>query len=99
VENPAPISPEKIYDVPSKHLWGTRKMPDLAGLTALIPHADTPHDLTTVRAPFTGETLGTVPICTTEDVQMAIQHARTAQPAWHRCACRSARRFSCATTT
>ena len=82
MENPAPISPDKINNVPAKQLWGTRRMPDLARLTNLIPHADTPHDLITVRAPFTGETLGTVPICTTEDVQMAIQHARTAQPAW-----------------
>jgi succinate-semialdehyde dehydrogenase/glutarate-semialdehyde dehydrogenase len=57
-------------------------MPDLARLTALISHANTPHDLTTIRAPFTGETLGTVPICTAEDVQMAVQHARAAQPAW-----------------
>ena len=41
--------------------------------------ADTLHDQTTVRAPFTGEILGTVPICTTEDVHMAIQRARAVQ--------------------
>jgi succinate-semialdehyde dehydrogenase / glutarate-semialdehyde dehydrogenase len=82
LETTVPISPEKINDVPPKQLWGTRKIPDLARLTALISHADTPHDLTTIRAPFTGETLGTVPICTTEDVQMAFQHARDAQRSW-----------------
>jgi succinate-semialdehyde dehydrogenase/glutarate-semialdehyde dehydrogenase len=66
----------------AKHLLGTRKIPDLERLTALISHADTPHDLTTVRAPFTGEILGTVPIYTTEDVQIALSHACTTQRSW-----------------
>jgi len=82
VETIAPISPEKINDVPAKHFWGAIKMPDLARLTALVSHTDTPHDLTTIRAPFTGEILGAVPICTTEDVQIAIQRARDAQRSW-----------------
>ena len=82
METTSPISPEKINDVPAKQLWGAMKMPDLARLTALVSHADTPHDLTTIRAPFTGEILGAVPICTAEDVQIALQRARDAQRSW-----------------
>jgi acyl-CoA reductase-like NAD-dependent aldehyde dehydrogenase len=82
VETTVLLSPEKLNDVPEKQFWGTSKIPDLARLPALISHADTPHDLTTIRAPFTGEFLGTVPICTKEDVQIAIQQARIAQRAW-----------------
>ena len=82
MEITAPITPEKINYLPTKQLWGTRKIPDLAQLTSRISYAETPHELTTVRAPFTGEILGTVPICTTEDVQMAILHARNAQRSW-----------------
>jgi len=82
VETTAPISPEKKNDIPAKQLWGAAKMPDLARLTALISHADTPHDLTTIRAPFTGGILGAVPICTMEDVQLALQRARNAQRSW-----------------
>ena len=83
METTAPISPEKInVAVPAKQLWGARRIPDLARLTALISCTDTLHDVTIVRAPFTGETLGAVPICTTDDVQMAIQRARTAQHTW-----------------
>ena len=82
MEITAPLSQEKINDVPTKQLWGTRKLPDLAQLTTLISHTDTPHDLTTVRSPFTGELLGTVPICMPEDVRLALERARTAQISW-----------------
>jgi succinate-semialdehyde dehydrogenase/glutarate-semialdehyde dehydrogenase len=57
-------------------------MPDLERLGSLTGYSETPHELTTVRAPFTGETIGTVPICTPEDVQIAIAHARAAQRLW-----------------
>jgi succinate-semialdehyde dehydrogenase/glutarate-semialdehyde dehydrogenase len=82
VETTASISPEKINILPAKHVWGTGKIPDLSRLTALISCSDTPHDLATVRAPFTGEILGAVPICTTEDVLKAIQNARNTQRSW-----------------
>ena len=59
-----------------------RKLSDLTQLATLVRCADTPHELTTVRAPFTGEVLGTVPVCTTEDVQAALQRARIAQRSW-----------------
>lgn len=84
METTLPTTQEKIKDGTAKQIWGTTKIPDLERLTGLISHAGTPHDLTTVRAPFTGEILGTVPICTTEDVQVAIQRSRTTQPSWAR---------------
>src|SRR4051794_15842133 len=37
-----------------------------------------------VEQPFTGERLGTVPRCTPEDVEAAIERARAAQAAWAR---------------
>lgn len=82
MEITAPISPEKLNDISSKQLWGTRELPDLARLATLVSHTDTPHEMITVRAPFTGEVLGTVPNCMPDDVQMAIQHARDAQRSW-----------------
>jgi succinate-semialdehyde dehydrogenase / glutarate-semialdehyde dehydrogenase len=60
----------------------TGKKLDFAQLATLVACADTPHEMTTVHAPFTGEVLGSVPIATTEDVQAAIQRARTAQRSW-----------------
>ena len=82
METTAPLSPEKMKNIPSVQFGGARKLPDLSRLASLVTHADTPHELTTVRAPFTGETLGAVPICTTDDVQLAIQRARIAQHTW-----------------
>jgi len=82
METTAPISSEEINEVRSKQFLGTIKIPDLVRLTGLVSRADTSHDLTTVRAPFTGEILGAVPICTREDVQIAMQHARNIQRSW-----------------
>ncbi len=65
----------------ARPLTSTR-LPDLEKLTALVTHAGGSRDLTTVRAPFTGQVLGTVPICTEEDVRLAMGRARTAQAAW-----------------
>jgi succinate-semialdehyde dehydrogenase/glutarate-semialdehyde dehydrogenase len=58
------------------------QLPDLSELARLVTHHDGPHESTTVRVPFTGEVLGTVPICTAEDVDLALQRARQAQKAW-----------------
>ncbi len=82
METIVPISPEQINDVTKKKPGVTRNLPDMAQLAALLHYTDTPHELTTVRAPFTNEILGTVPICTTEDVEMAIGRARNAQRSW-----------------
>jgi len=82
METTALLSPEKTKIIPLRQLIGARKLPDLLELAALVSHLDNLHELTTVRAPFTGETLGTVPICTTEDVQLAIQRSRVAQHSW-----------------
>jgi succinate-semialdehyde dehydrogenase/glutarate-semialdehyde dehydrogenase len=35
-----------------------------------------------IRTPFTGEVLGSVPLCMAEDVQLALQRARVAQASW-----------------
>lgn len=35
-----------------------------------------------VTAPFTGETLGSIPACTAEDILAAVTRGRAAQPAW-----------------
>src|SRR5674476_1310092 len=51
-----------------------------------------------VRAPFDGTLIGEVPLCTADDVALAVSRARAAQPAWaglpigRRCAI--ARRFA-----
>jgi succinate-semialdehyde dehydrogenase / glutarate-semialdehyde dehydrogenase len=82
VETRVLLSSEKINDVSAERPGDIRKIPDLAELTGLVSHVDIAHAVTTVRAPFTGEMLGTVPICTTEDVQLAMQQARTAQCSW-----------------
>ena len=82
MENISPISSVTKNGSPAEQLWDANQFPDLASLTTLISHTAAPHELTTVRAPFTGQILGTVPICTIEDVQAALSTARTAQPAW-----------------
>jgi succinate-semialdehyde dehydrogenase / glutarate-semialdehyde dehydrogenase len=82
VETVAPLTQEKTKFVPAIQPRDAKKLPDLTKLTELVTHTDTPHELTTIRAPFTGEILGTAPICTTEDVQIAMQRARIAQSAW-----------------
>ena len=82
METTALIAPKTMNDVAAQKPGDTIKIPDLAGLAALVTHTDTPHDLTTIRAPFTGEILGTVPICTAEDVEMALNRARKAQRSW-----------------
>ena len=61
-----------------------RRFPDVGDLVKLVSHNGAPHEMTTVRMPFNGEVLGNVPICTPEDVQLALQRARSAQPEWAR---------------
>ncbi|NLX09923.1 MAG: succinate-semialdehyde dehydrogenase (NADP(+)) [Chloroflexi bacterium] len=54
----------------------------LPALAAMIPRAEGPRPAVPVRAPFTGEEIGTVPACTEADVALAVERARAAQPAW-----------------
>jgi succinate-semialdehyde dehydrogenase/glutarate-semialdehyde dehydrogenase len=82
MENISPISSVTKNGSPAEQLWDANQFPDLARLTTTISHTAAPQELTTVRAPFTGQILGTVPICTIEDVQAALSTARRAQPAW-----------------
>ncbi len=60
------------------------RLPDLAQLARLARCGEGGREQTTVRMPFTGEPLGQVPLCTAEDVRLAIERARRAQPAWAR---------------
>ncbi|MFH1524748.1 MAG: succinic semialdehyde dehydrogenase [Chloroflexota bacterium] len=71
-ENPDEVLSEAVTD----------RLPDLAKLAGMVMTTATPHESTTVRSPFTGEILGTAPICTAEDVAIAIGRARAAQHAW-----------------
>ena len=57
-----------------------RIAPLIAGLDETVPLAG-PRDRRLVRAPFTGEAIGSVPVCTAEDVALAAERARAAQQA------------------
>jgi len=58
------------------------QLPDLITLAELVTRTDGSRESTTVRSPFTGQVLGSVPICTAEDVRLALERARSAQVAW-----------------
>ena len=58
-----------------------RIAPLIAGLDETVPLAG-PRDRRLIRAPFTGEAIGSVPVCTAEDVMLAAERARHAQHAW-----------------
>jgi succinate-semialdehyde dehydrogenase/glutarate-semialdehyde dehydrogenase len=51
-------------------------------LAELVTLADRDREEIPVEAPFTGEQIGTVPACTTEDVALAAERARAAQEEW-----------------
>jgi len=57
-------------------------LPDLARLAGLVTRTDEPHESQAVRAPFNGQVLGSVPVCTAQDVQLALRRARIAQAGW-----------------
>ena len=58
-----------------------RVAPLIAGLDETVPLAG-PRDRRLIRAPFTGEAIGSVPSCTAEDVALAVVRARHAQHTW-----------------
>jgi succinate-semialdehyde dehydrogenase/glutarate-semialdehyde dehydrogenase len=58
-----------------------RVAPLIAGLAETVPLAG-PRDRRSIRAPFTGEAIGSVPVCTAEDVALAAERARYAQRVW-----------------
>jgi len=59
-----------------------RIAPLIAGLDALVPQAGGARERSIVRAPFTGEAVGSTPACIAEDVALAAERARAAQAAW-----------------
>ncbi|MFC5972378.1 succinic semialdehyde dehydrogenase [Halomarina salina] len=54
----------------------------LERLATLVTRADGDRESVTVEAPFTGDPVGSVPMCTADDTDLAIRHARTAQHEW-----------------
>jgi succinate-semialdehyde dehydrogenase / glutarate-semialdehyde dehydrogenase len=66
----------------TKALLPSVNIPDLAKLAELVTLRDSAHGWMTLYAPFTGQVLGSVPVCTEEDVQLALQRARAAQTSW-----------------
>jgi succinate-semialdehyde dehydrogenase / glutarate-semialdehyde dehydrogenase len=56
----------------------------IARLRARIAVGDGERELVSVRIPFTGEPLGTIPRATEADVARAVRRARTAHPGWAR---------------
>lgn len=69
---------------PSHETLTKARLPDLNRLAQLVRCGQGRREQTTVRMPFTGDVLGSVPICTAEDVRLAVERARQAQPAWAR---------------
>ena len=59
-----------------------RIAPLIAGLDELVPQAGGARERSIVRAPFTGEAIGSVQACTAEDVALAVERARASQHAW-----------------
>jgi succinate-semialdehyde dehydrogenase/glutarate-semialdehyde dehydrogenase len=71
--------------IPSAHeSLKNARLPDLSRLIQLVRCGEGEREQTTVRMPFTGEILGRVPVCTAEDVRLAIERARRVQPIWAR---------------
>jgi acyl-CoA reductase-like NAD-dependent aldehyde dehydrogenase len=71
--------------------------PLLAKMASLVTLSEGPHRQLTVRTPYTGDILGTIPAGQDADVETAVARARAAQPAW--AARLIAERASCAFTT
>lgn len=65
----------------------------LERLSEMVVTAQSAPDRYTVRAPFTLEPVGTLPLCTSEDVSEAVQRARGAQPEWAEVSFRERRRI------
>jgi succinate-semialdehyde dehydrogenase / glutarate-semialdehyde dehydrogenase len=82
VENTTALFQDKISAAQPKDLVAQANLPDLEKLVGLVSRSSGQREMTTVRAPFSGQVLGSVPICTPEDVQQALERARTAQAAW-----------------
>ena len=53
-------------------------------LRSQITLAGGPHETIAVRAPYTGASIGAIPAGTAADLELAVQRARAAQPAWSR---------------
>jgi len=77
----ANVAPARVSSLQPQHFSLTR----LPALTSQITLCDGPHENMSPIAPFTGEVLGAVPLSRDADVDLAVQRARAAQPAWAAC--------------
>jgi succinate-semialdehyde dehydrogenase / glutarate-semialdehyde dehydrogenase len=57
---------------------------DAARLAARVTRGREAHDELEIENPAVGSVLGTVRRCTADDVELAVQRARAAQPQWAR---------------
>ncbi len=82
MENTGVLNQENNVTASQTRTVNMANLPDLQKLTELVTHTGGPRQVTTIHSPFTGQVLGTVPVCTAEDVQLALQRAHTAQASW-----------------
>jgi len=82
MENPATIHQDKIRQASEDERVTSACLPDLEKLSQLVTRARGSRESLTVRSPFTGRVLGSVPVCTAEDVRLALQRAHLAQAGW-----------------
>jgi succinate-semialdehyde dehydrogenase/glutarate-semialdehyde dehydrogenase len=59
----------------------TKEHRTVRGLTDLVTQADE-RETRTVEEPYTGDPIGAIPLCGPEDVDLAVEQARTAQEGW-----------------
>lgn len=76
------ITVQKVQRTDNAAGLRARIAPLIAGLDARVPQAGGARERSIVRAPFTGEAIGSTPACTAADVALAAERARAAQPAW-----------------
>lgn len=76
--NGKPTPPEPAYAPTGSTLIDTARLQRLAALV----RTEGPRELREVEAPFTGQTIGAVPMCDEADLAAAIARARAAQERW-----------------
>jgi len=82
MENTATIHQDEIRQASDQGRVTSAHLPDLEKLSELVTRAEGHREAMDIRTPFTGQVLGSVPLCTAEDVRLALQRARLAQASW-----------------
>ena len=60
----------------------TASLAPFDSLASIVLLCDGPHDQMPVKAPFTGDVIGSIPVARAADVEQAVQRARAAQAVW-----------------